>query len=193
MSDIRPITKPMTPVQTELYRRILAFRFDDPDAAFPFGVRLARDNGWPIGYAVRAISEYRKFAFLAMAVGHPVSPSDQVDQVWHLHIIYTHSYWNQFCKDVLGKPLHHGPTKGGADERSKFDNWYERTLESCETFFGAPPVDIWPSSQIRFGIDLHYRRVNTKRFWVIPRVPLSWRVAVAGLVSAGIVLLVVNL
>ena len=33
-----------------------------------------------------AIEEYRKFVFLALVAGHQITPSDQVDQVWHLHL-----------------------------------------------------------------------------------------------------------
>lgn len=163
----------MTAEQQELYERIKAFRFDDGSTVFPFAARLARDNGWSKGFTARVISEYRKFAFLAVAAGHPVTPSDQVDQAWHLHLLYTRNYWNMFCKETLRKPLHHGPTKGGDGEREKFNDWYGKTLESCRRFFGEdPPVDIWPEPEIRFGEDIHYRRVNTQRCWIItkPRV-----------------------
>lgn len=180
--DTEQTTPPMNPEHWALYDRIKAFRFDDQDSAFPFAVRLARDNGWSIGFALRAITEYRKFAFLAAAAGHPVSPSDQV---WHLHILYTQSYWNRFCKNVLRVPLHHGPTKGGSNERRKFDDWYKRTLESYESFFGSPPEDIWPPPNIRFGIDLHFRRVNTKRYWVVPRVGMKRMLAAAIVVATA--------
>ena len=168
----------MTTEQQDLYERIKAFRFDDDTAVFPFASRLARDNGWSKGYTTRVISEYRKFAFLAVAAGHPVTPSDQVDQAWHLHLLYTRSYWNRFCKEALGKPLHHGPTKGGGEEREKFNEWYGETLESYRRFFGEdPPDDIWPKPKIRFGADIHYQRVNTRRFWIVRKFPakrLAW-------------------
>ena len=169
----------MTTEQQQLYEQIKAFRFDDDTAVFPFASRLARDNGWSKGYTTRVISEYRKFAFLAVAAGHPVTPSDQVDQAWHLHLLYTRSYWNRFCKETLGKPLHHGPTKGGGEEREKFNEWYGKTRESYRRFFGEdPPDDIWPEAKIRFGADIHYQRVNTQRFWVIGKSSVK-RLAVA--------------
>jgi hypothetical protein len=43
-----------------------------------------RANGWSRPFALRAIEEYRKFVFLALVADHQVTPSDQVDQVWHL-------------------------------------------------------------------------------------------------------------
>jgi len=72
--------------QTELYKRIQAFALDRPDSQLSFSQRLAKDNGWSLGYTQRAIEEYKKFIFLAVAAGHPVTPSDQIDQVWHLHL-----------------------------------------------------------------------------------------------------------
>ena len=160
----------MTADQAELYERIKSFRFDEDTTVFPFAARLARDNGWSTGYTARVISEYRRFAFLAVAAGHPVTPSDQVDQAWHLHLLYTRNYWNSFCREVLGKPLHHGPTKGGSAEKEKFHDWYGKTLESYRRFFGENPArDIWPEAKIRFGEDIHYQRVNTKRLWIIPK------------------------
>ena len=86
-------TVAMTSEQQRLYERIRTFQFDEGPAVFPFAARLARDNGWSAGFAARVVTEYRRFVFLAVAVGHPVSPSDQVDQVWHLHLLYTESYW----------------------------------------------------------------------------------------------------
>ena len=160
----------MSPEQRELFKRVRDFRFDEGGMAFPFAARLARDNGWATGYTARVITEYRRFAFLAVAAGHPVTPSDQVDQVWHLHLLYTRSYWQRLCNGVLKTPLHHEPTRGSSKERGKFDDWYARTLESYRRFFGQePPRDIWPDAGIRFGEDIHFRRVNTKRSWIIPK------------------------
>src|SRR5437016_5285582 len=105
----------MNSEQVALYERIKAFRFDEGEAAFPFVSRLARDNGWSGAHTARVITEYRKFVFLAMVAGHPVSPSDQVDQAWHLHLLYTRSYWDRFCRQTLGRLLQHEPTKGGKD------------------------------------------------------------------------------
>ncbi|MEO0455971.1 MAG: hypothetical protein AAF152_05215, partial [Cyanobacteria bacterium P01_A01_bin.114] len=76
----------MTAQQAELYERIQSFSLDQPDAQLSFSKRLARDNHWSLDYAQEVIEEYKKFAFLAVAAGHPVTPSDHVDQAWHLHL-----------------------------------------------------------------------------------------------------------
>jgi uncharacterized protein (TIGR04222 family) len=160
----------MNPNQRELYQNIEAFSLDETDAALSFSKRLARDNSWNFNYTQRVIAEYKKFAFLAVVAGHPVTPSDQVDQVWHLHLVYTHSYWDEFCPNVLGMPLHHGPTLGGDSEHSKFNDWYHKTLASYEHFFEQkPPEDIWPPARIRFGRDVNFRRINTQENWILQK------------------------
>ena len=161
----------MNSEQIDLYAKIQAFLIDQPDVEFPFSQRLARDNSWSLEYTERVIEEYKKFIFLAVAAGHPVTPSDQVDQVWHLHLSYTRSYWEDLCQNVLPAPLHHDPTLGGYVEDEKFYDWYAKTLESYQQFFGqTPPVEIWPAPENRFGQDTAFVRVNTHQNWVLPRV-----------------------
>lgn len=47
--------------QQELYQRIQAYPLDSPDDPHPFSAKLAKENGWSLGYTQRAIDEYRKF------------------------------------------------------------------------------------------------------------------------------------
>lgn len=160
--------------QTELYKRIQAFALDRPDSQLSFSQRLAKDNGWSLGYTQRVIEEYKKFVFLAVVAGHPVTPSDQIDQVWHLHLTYTRLYWQEFCPKILQTTLHHEPTRGGSSEQLKFGSWYSKTLESYEQFFGhIPPIDIWPKPKDRFGRDLHFIRINTQQSWVLSKPNLT--------------------
>lgn len=161
---------PIDPRQQALWDRIHAHRFDDPAARLTFTGRLARENGWTIGHAVRVVGEYRRFVFLAMTAGHAVTPSEDVDQAWHLHLAYTRDYWKTFCGDVLREPLHHGPTRGGASESGRYDQQYRQTLATyAATFDTPPPADIWPTPEQRFGPDLAWRRVNVANHWVVPK------------------------
>ena len=167
----------MNAEQADLYRRIQKFSVDKPGSDFPFSRRLAQENGWTIEYTQRVVDEYKKFAFLAVAAGHPVAPSDQVDQVWHLHLVYTHSYWDEFCLKVLQKSLHHDPAQGGQSEYEKFNDWYRKTLASYDAFFGyKPPEDIWPAADVRFDRNVHFVRVNTQQCWILPKLRLDQRI-----------------
>lgn len=134
---------PIDPRHREIWARIGGHGFDEPSARLTFTARLARENGWTIGRAVRVVDEYRRFVFLAVTAGHPVTPSEDVDQAWHLHLAYTRDYWEAFFRDVLREPLHHGPTRGGACEADRYDAQYRRTLAAVPLIaVGIPnPLD----------------------------------------------------
>lgn len=152
-----------------LWQKIKSFELDDPAADYSFSDRLARENSWGLEYAIRVIEEYKKFMYLLCVINHPLTPSDQVDQVWHLHLIYTQSYWDDFCRDTIGRQIHHGPTKGGVTERGKYTNWYAKTKEVYAVEFGnVPPADIWPDSETRFK-EINFIRVNTDANWIIKK------------------------
>ena len=159
---------------TSLWQRICDFELDDPNASLNFSDRLARENGWGKEFSLRVIEEYRRVMFLLCVSHEPLTPSDQVDQAWHLHLIYTHSYWTEVCGTVLQREVHHGPALGGGDEQVKFTDWYARTKECYEAQFGTqPPVDIWPGNKERFAA-IHFQRVDKAKNLVIP-LPFSLR------------------
>jgi len=154
----------------QLRSRIEAFELDEPASIVSFTSRLAREQGWSHAFAARAVVEYKRFICLAMMAGHPVTPSEAVDQVWHLHLVYTKSYWQKLCRDVLGKDLHHEPTRGGTDEGEKFTDWYQKTLESYQRIFcEAAPAEIWPDARSRFAGSAALIWVDRSRYWLIPK------------------------
>jgi hypothetical protein len=120
-------------------------KIDPPGATTRFQHRLEQYNKWTDAFADRVTKEYRRFLYLAARAGHPVTPSDTVDQAWHLHLIYTRHYWQELCDKILGFQLHHEPSAGGTVENNKFERQYEQTIASYKATFGqAPPADIWP-------------------------------------------------
>ncbi len=158
------------------------------DAALSFQDRLARENGWTPAKSGRVLAEYRRFCFLAATAEHEVTPSDAVDQAWHLHLTYSRDYWGRFCPEVFGRPLHHGPTQGGAEEQSRFFEQYARTLKRYEQVFGeAAPADLWPSAKRRLIDDPKARRVHPRDGFLITR-PQA-----ALIVLAAVALLLVTL
>jgi uncharacterized protein (TIGR04222 family) len=165
----------MKEIQSQLYQRICAYELDDPSHEFGFLAHLMGANGWSRSFALRAIEEYRKFVFLALVADHPVTPSDQVDQVWHLHLLCSDAYWNDFCPRVLGRPLHHHPAKGGQAERDRFHEQYRATIRSYRQHFGEPPMDLWPPVDVRFGRDLQMQRGPIRRPFRLWRGGPVWR------------------
>lgn len=136
------------------------------DHDFSFVDRLAYENNWSRNYALRVSREYIKFIFLASISPKPITPSDQVDQAWHLHLQYCEKY-NEM-NSFLPHPVLHGPTKGGEEERDKFSDWYSYTKNLyLETFNIPPPDDIWTSNDHRFNIAPLGYRVNPRESFVM--------------------------
>jgi uncharacterized protein (TIGR04222 family) len=169
-------TAEWTATQREIWQRIQQHAFERDDGSLDFLGKLMREQGWSRTKARAAIEEYRKFCFLAVCAGHAVTPSEEVDQVWHLHLTYTVDYWNRFCPQVLGMALHHEGADGKLATRTQHRNGYAETLASYQRRFGVPPEEFWPASAVRFAPASNYRWVDRRTHWVIPRLRLpQWR------------------
>lgn len=152
-----------------LLHRACAFSFDYPDALFTFSDRLARDNGWSSEYATRVEREYRRFACLVIISDQQLTPSDQVDQAWHLHLIFTRNYWGPWT-ELLGEPLHHGPTPGGTKAANRYRTNYEATKALYRLAFEEePPADIWPSTKLRFDRPDRFVRLDTQKHIILKK------------------------
>lgn len=132
-----------------LWKRIQSFSLDAEDAVFPFSKKLAKEENWSTDFVRKAIEEYKKFVYLCCILPNGASPSKIVDKVWHMHLIYTQNYWEDFCPNILKRSLHHHPSTGGSSESVKHQNWFSETLENYRIIFSQePPADIW-NSQIK--------------------------------------------
>ena len=163
--------------KAKLWEQLKRFEVGDPSAEFNYVDRLARENGWSMEFSLRVFEEYKKFIYLICISDHPLTPSDQVDQAWHLHLLYTESYWHDMCEDLLGAKIQHGPTKGGDSEKNKYNDWYAKTKALyAEMFDQEPPLDIWPPSEVRFG-QITFTRINRHTHWVIkkPKFFKNWK------------------
>ena len=147
-----------------LYRSLSAMRIA-PEAS-GFTARLAFENGWSLAHAKAVDGEYRRFLYLAAKSDAPLSPPDEVDQAWHLHLLHSRHYWDVLCGRILGRPLHHDPA--GAGEAAVTRRQYAATLARYRATFGeAPPPDIWPA---RHGEGpKRPLRIDAARYWLIPR------------------------
>jgi len=129
-----------------LWERLQGYRFDPTTVDHPFERRLASAERWSLRKARRVVEEYRRFVFLALVADHAVTPSRAVDAAWHLHLLDTRGYWEEFCPAVLGRPLHHEPGRGATSESARHQEQYARTLTAYRRCFGTdPPPDIWPA------------------------------------------------
>lgn len=166
-------------IPIESHRRLLSYTIGSDDIELPFTLRLAQENGWSLTYSKRVFEEYKRFCYMCMHSKIACTPSLDVDQAWHLHLTYSHDYWKRFCPELLGKPLHHGPTLGGNEEDIKFLDQYNETLEFYQLVFGVnPPIDIWPGAEIRFSKNLRLRWVDLSRVYAIEKRKLYWIIPV---------------
>jgi hypothetical protein len=152
----------MNDQEAELYAQICQFQLDDPTSPYPMSVKLVWEHHWSEIYTLRAINEYKKFIFLAVVAEGTVAPSSIIDDVWHHHLLYTYSYWEELCGNTLKKSLHHYPGDPGSSER------YNYTLDLYHSYFGSPPSDIWDLPPLHSN---HLAR--NQRYWRIPD-PIHW-------------------
>lgn len=176
--------------ERDLLARIEAHPFECAGQILDFTRRLARDHGWSLDFARGAIREYRRFCFLAMVFDTPVTPSEEVDEVWHQHLTHSRDYWGVWCGQVLRGSLHHDPTEGGPAEQARYREQYAQTLARYEAFFGPPDILFWPAAHRRFRGRPRFRSVDTDRVYVVPK-PLrsGWvgrGAAIFGFASAGL-------
>jgi len=154
----------------QITSRVTGLELDDPSAALQFTQRLQREQfSWTEAYTERVVFEYRRFLILAALSDFEITPSEAVDQAWHLHIVYTRSY-HEWCDALFGAYLHHGPTKGGKEEGDRYEAQYNATLSLYESVFGsAPPEDIWPPARIRFSAKERIACVPTAKYWMLSK------------------------
>ena len=153
-----------------LWQQLSQFQIGDATDELRFEQRLARENGWPLHYAEQVVAEYKRFIYLIAVSGRKLTPSDAVDQAWHLHLAYTRSYWKDLCENTLGFELHHQPTRGGGQQQAHFRLCYTDTLQLYAEVFGqAPPEDIWPDVEERFNTANRFIRVNRNHVWTIAK------------------------
>jgi hypothetical protein len=143
----------------ELKQAIESFDIDGGPADLTFAARLARENRWDQNFADRVVVQYKRFIFLVATQPTKMTPSDQVEQVWHLHLTYTDSYWNCMCDQTVGWPIHHNPMADGESEEAKYREQYTKTLKSYHSVFGWWPPDIWPPANERFSKAYDGKRV----------------------------------
>ncbi len=157
-----------------LWDRISRYDLEGIAGKTAFSTRLARANGWSFDYAKSALQEYKRFMYLICMSDKPLAPSDAVDQVWHMHLLYSQNYWEKFCPDVLERELHHIPSMGGLKEAEAHKKNYERTLDLYfKEFRMMPSIRFWPEYELMFSDDVQMARINLRDYWYFFR-PKKW-------------------
>jgi hypothetical protein len=91
--------------------KTIAERIDEIKLPDPFIKCLMLENHKTKDEAIDMICEYAKFLFLAYITNGQICPSEEVDQVWHLHMQFTKQYVIN-VKETFGYVMPHFPSKG---------------------------------------------------------------------------------
>merc|ERR1711964_442295 len=138
---------------------------DIPEEEYTKGMRLrlASKMGWTEERMHKTISEY--FRFISLVMLHSkgemtleVTPSQDIDETWHNHMLFTRSYISFCNKYNNGEYIHHQPSyrddgsrPGGFDASlSREENnrillaAFRQTREAYKHAFGAEaPEEVW--------------------------------------------------
>ena len=137
-------------VPTHLWHHVSA-AFGSVDASTKaFASKIARKHQWSTPFALRAITEYRKFVFLGVTSDFVVTPSKVIDTVWHEHLLFTRPY-REFCRDVLRQDFDHHPELLPTDTQTeRYVRQFDATLAQYEReFHMPPPTDIWGTPKFK--------------------------------------------
>ncbi len=112
-----------------------------------------RRNGerlWDEERVARALHEYKQF--LALMYWNPEAvlvPSEDIDEVWHTHVLNTARYQAD-CETIFGCFQHHLPTFGESEEVQEEDmKGRDETLKLFEEAFGEAPQSYASSANSR--------------------------------------------
>lgn len=101
-----------------------------------------KGESWDESKMARAEKGYRQF--LVASIIYPeeiLVPTEDIDCVWHTHILDTRKY-REDCEKFLGYFLDHFPYLGtrGAEDKDKLNSSFERTKELFAELFGAASI-----------------------------------------------------
>lgn len=102
--------------------------------------RRSGERLWEEARVACAVQEYKQF--LALMLWYPeanLTPSDDIDDVWHTHVLNTARYQAD-CQAIFGCFQHHFPTFGASEEvQEAHTKDRDETLKAFEKAFGEVP------------------------------------------------------
>lgn len=109
-----------------------------------------KGRGWTKAKTVRAIARYMAFlGLIYLYPDRPFVPTQEIDAVWHNHILDTTKY-HQDCELLFGRYVHHFPyfsLRGEADEQT-WERAFAETQTIFKQHFGIAPSDKLDRSKI---------------------------------------------
>jgi hypothetical protein len=87
-------------------------------------------KGWSHARAVNAIEGYYQFLYLS-GTRFKVRPPQDIDEVWHRHILHTEQYQRD-CMSLFGRFIHHRPFPVEVPAGADCENDCESKAADCE-------------------------------------------------------------
>ncbi len=114
--------------------------------------KLITNYNWLKSEAEEAEKQYKNFIYICIkyAGEHSFSPSTDVDEFWHQHILDTEKYTKD-CTFIAGKYLHHRPSIRGESrsERERLKNQHQKAQQLLIELFQQPMTVIRPRTKFK--------------------------------------------
>jgi hypothetical protein len=114
---------------------------------------------WSSDYADLVIFEYERFLELRNE-NETLSPSDDIDRVWHQHILNTRHY-EEYCKTHFSRLVHHDPTDS-LDQVARMVRLKNTINTYLEKFKIITNKNIWLPNLDNKTIDLIWTNIENK-------------------------------
>lgn len=107
--------------------------------------KMTKAQGWKQKHAVMAVQQYKRMLFLWKKYGdhENLPPSEEIDEVWHNHILDTDKY-QEDCQVIFGQYLRHYPYFGMDNKSNTQDlnKAFERTRSLYREEFGEDLLNV---------------------------------------------------
>ena len=125
--------------------------------------RMMREYNWPRRTILAACEQYRRFLWLTKKYGqeHHLTPSKEVDEVWHNHILFTEQY-SEDCDALFGRYFHHRPSNAPeflTDQLAPLTP-FSKTQELHKAEFGNYIYSLKPNCLQRSMIYMYRHLIN---------------------------------
>src|SRR5262249_37338296 len=144
---MEPLPVPSVPeLDRDLWNRVAGLDLE------PVTAQLIDYQGWTAVRAAAAEQRYRRFFYLKATLPNGASPTVEIDQFWHQHILNTERYGPD-CWHVAGRFLNHTFLSPADEAQAKqlqsvwLTTWvcYETRFEApYEETIGAALLQRWP-------------------------------------------------
>lgn len=105
---------------------------------------MVKKQNWLLSEVEEGLRFYRNFLYLNYKYPNvSLVPSEDIDEIWHNHILHTKKYRDD-CEKIFGNYLDHLPSlaKEGSSAMNELRNAFSKTQDLHEKEFGYPIIGV---------------------------------------------------